>query len=97
MAELENRVNKLEETISALLQHIKDVNHSITSGFEKVDKNFDKVNDKIDALRGRSTSSIETVELKLDDLTSEIKKINEVSGYDDLYANNKGLRIVNKK
>jgi hypothetical protein len=35
------------------------------------------------------------VEVKLDDLTSEIKKINDVSGYDDMFVNNKGLKIVN--
>lgn len=72
MVKLENRVQELENTISSLLKHIQEVNTSIANGFEKVDKNFAIVNDKIDALRGNSTASIETVENKLTDLTVEI-------------------------
>lgn len=74
MAELENRVQEIENTISTFLKHIQEVNSSIANGFEKVDKNFVIVNDKIDALRGNSTSSMETVENKLTDLTAEIQK-----------------------
>lgn len=100
MKNLENRVIKLEGTISTLLQRIKDVNDSITSGFEKVDKNFEALNndiknikEDIKAIRGSSTATLETVEVKLEDLTSEIKKINDVSSYEEIYSN---MKIVGK-
>lgn len=92
MAELENRVQELEKTISTLLKHIQGVNSSIANGFEKVDKNFAIVNDKIDALRGNSTASIETVENKLTDLTVEISKINEVTSYEGIFDN--ALKVI---
>ncbi len=104
MSELENRITSLEESVSALLQGIKDVNHAIVTGFEKVDKNFEAIKEDIKSIRGnvieirgKSKATLETVEISLDNLTTEIKKINDVSGYDDIYANNKGLKIVQGK
>ncbi|WP_256002009.1 MULTISPECIES: hypothetical protein [Pedobacter] len=94
MLEVEKRITALEESVSTLLKHIKDINFAVASGFEKVDKNFETVIEDIKAIRGRSRASLETVEVKLEDLTAEIKKINDVSGYDDIFANNKGLKIV---
>jgi uncharacterized coiled-coil protein SlyX len=94
MSQTEKRITHLEESVSALLKHIKDINFAVASGFEKVDKNFETVIEDIKAIRGRSNATLETVEVKLEDLTVEIKKINDVSGYDDIFANNKGLKIV---
>lgn len=111
MSELDKRITSLEESVSILLQHIKDVNLAIVTGFEKVDKNFEAIKEDIKSIRnnvsdisgnvkdirGKSKATLETVEISLDNLTTEIKKINEVSGYEDIYANNKGLKIVQAK
>ena len=93
MEPLEQRVNELEQTIKLLLQHIKDVNNSIATGFEKIESNFVIVNDKIDALRGNSTATIENVENQLNGLTLEISKINEVTSYEGIFNNT--LKVVN--
>lgn len=99
MENLEKRVTELENTISTLLQHIQNVNHSIANGFEKVekhfedvDKNFAIINRNIDLIKGNSTASLETVENSIVNLTTEISKINDTSGYKDLYANMKVVR-----
>lgn len=105
MDKLEQRVLDLENTISTLIKHIQEVNNSIVVGFGKVDNNFDLINDKIDALQGNSTASIETVEGKIDalhgstklgfsDLKTEISKINDATGYEGMFKNSLGLKIV---
>lgn len=91
---LENRLASLEEKINSLLNHTQEVNASIANGFEKVEKNFEKVNEKIDALRGNSTSTIENVEIKLDDLKTEISKINEVTSYEEMFKNSGSLKAI---
>lgn len=76
------------------MQHIKDVNHSIATGFEKIEGNFSIVNGKIDSLRGNSSTTMEVVENKLDDLKTEIRKINDVTGYAGIISNNTNLKII---
>ncbi|CAM3923106.1 hypothetical protein SAMN06265348_111126 [Pedobacter westerhofensis] len=115
MKPLKQRVTELEKSMSLLVHHMQDINHSIATGFEKLEKNFsiidgnfsiiqrnfsiieDKfntVNGKIDSLRGNSTVTMEIVENKLDDLKAEIIKINDVTGYSEMTANNSNLKIV---
>ena len=86
---LEERVDKLEIAISTLIQNVQEVNSSIAHGFSKVDENFKLINEKIDAIRGGSNASLQTVEGKLTDLTVEISKINEVTNYGGIFDNMK--------
>jgi len=81
MNNLEERIKKLEFTISSLIQNVQEVNLSIAHGFSKVDENFKITNEKIDAIRGGSSSSLHAVEGQLLDLTTEISKINHVTKY----------------
>ncbi|MNT94563.1 hypothetical protein D3C72_2362770 [compost metagenome] len=90
------------------------MNHSIATGFEKVEKHFeyadknfailnrnidlikgdiDLVKGNINLIKGNSTASLETVENSILNLTTEISKINDTSGYEGLYAN---MKIVGK-
>lgn len=94
MEQIEKRVTEIENTLNLLMHHMQDVNHTIATGFEKIENNFIIVNRKIDSLRGNSASSLEIVENKLDDLKTEISKINDVTGYAEMIANHANLKII---
>ena len=105
---MEKRIAKLESTIALLIDYVQQVNKTISGGLNKSDKNFDKItinlkrvqgdlaiiNAKIDKLEGHTSNSLKKVDVKLDDLKTEIKKINSVTGYDDLFQN---LKVVSSK
>jgi len=105
---MEKRIAKLEKTISTLTAYVVGNNNAISEGLSKVNSNFEKItthlkkidaelkiiNAKVDSLDGNTGKNFNKVEVKLDDLKSEIKKIGNVTGYDDLLNN---LKIVNKK
>ena len=95
---LKERVGKLEIAISTLIQNVQKVNSSIAHGFSKVDENFKITNEKVDAIRGGSTSSLHSVEGKLSDLTTEISKINHVTKYGGIFDNMKIVKdnVINK-
>lgn len=98
---MEKRVSDLEKTIASLMEYIKGVNSSISEGFNKSNNNFDKItqhlkkidgsiaiiNAKIDSLDGSTNNNFGKVDVKLDDLKTEISKINNVTGYDELFQN----------
>ncbi len=100
---MEKRVEILEKTITSLTDYIKFTNTNISNGFEKVNANFEKitkhlsqidaelriVNAKIDKLDGNTSTGLGEVHVKLDDLKTEITKINDVTGYDGIFSNMK--------
>ncbi|HMI02786.1 MAG TPA: hypothetical protein VK541_09910 [Pedobacter sp.] len=92
MEQLNLRVTELEKTISLLVENIKDVNQTIAAAFEKVERNFEKTNEKIENLRGSANMGFENVDMQFRDLKEEIKKINDVTGYEGMYSN--ALKIV---
>lgn len=71
------RVGKLEIAISTLVRNINEINSSIANGFSKVDENFKQTNEKIDAIRGGSTSSLHSLDLNFKQVDENFKQVNE--------------------
>jgi len=102
---MENRIQDLENTLSALVGHMRANQATISIVLNKVDGNFEKITNHlnkiesdlqeltkiVESLRGNTDKGFGDVHVKLDDLKTEITKINDVTGYDDLYTN---LRAV---
>lgn len=66
--------------------------NKIDEKFKKIDESFKLTNEKIDSIRGGSTSSLHTVEEQLSNLTTEISKINDVTKYGGIFDN---MKVVN--
>ena len=98
-------LESLQSAISLLSKELKESLEPISNGFKKVDSNFDSIKKeiallnakleiltkKVDQLKGTTNEGLESVGLKLENLTDEISKINTVTQYDDLFKNMKGL------
>ena len=109
MATIEERTAKLESFVEVLANHVVRTHETILQGlekvdenfvilhknFEKVDENFSKIEKSIHSLKGNTSDGFQSVSSKLEDLKSEIKKINEVTRYEDEYAN--FLSIAHKR
>lgn len=118
------RITALDQMMVLHLEHLQNLNHTITDGFKKIDVLQNDVNSlKVDVkgmkgditslkgdvnslkrdvnslkgglklLKGNSTASMETIEVKLSELTLEIRKINEVTQYKGIFDN---LKMVKK-
>lgn len=99
------RIEVLEKSVLAIDAEIKAVGQAITAGFKKTDTNFehivkeiasihrdlDRLNKKVDDLKGDTHDGFEDVGMKLENLTDEIVKIGKVTGYDETFENLKGL------
>lgn len=93
------------------MNYIQVIHQSIGNGFDKSDKNFDKItnsfkllqadlviiNAKIDKLDGNTSKNLKKVDVKLDNLKSEIKKISSVTGYDGIFQNMTVIKKANAK
>lgn len=103
---LEQRVSDLDSKTDTLLDFARAFNEALTNGFEKVNNNFEKItahfnkiekeitviNAKIDSLRAGTDDGLGKVEVKLDDLKTEIQNIHNVTGYKDFIKNEDFLR-----
>jgi len=94
---------KIEKQLGDVNLRVDELQRNTASSFEKMEKSIWKVTDKvdhgllnvedrIDALRGNSITSLESIEIKLDDLKIEISKINDVTSYEGIFENSKGLK-----
>lgn len=91
---MKKRVANLEKSIISLAKDIKEIKIGLSKGFTVIDDNFKKIalsfknvnadleiiTAKINKLQGNTKNSLKKVDGKLDNLTSEIKNINKVSG-----------------
>jgi len=105
---MEKRISDLEQSIISLAKDVKEIKESLLEGFSKTGNNFVKItnrfdtieadlniiNAKVDKLDGNTSNSLKSVDGKLDDLKTEIKKIGNVTGYDHMIANQD---LINKK
>jgi len=82
MGNLETRTGNLETMVTNLGIQIIDLRNDLTG--------------QINAIRGNSTASLETIEIRLADLTKELMKVNEVTSYEGIYENtmriNEGMK-----
>lgn len=104
---MKKRISELEKTIASLIEYTKEVNQSISAGFSKASNNFEIlnkqikkidadliiINAKISKLEGSTNRSLKKVDVKLDNLKTEIKNINKITGYDGMINN---LKVVGK-
>jgi len=84
----------LKNKFDFLANHVKAVNNTVLSVFEQVsshlnviEKKINVLDAKINALEGNTTTGFGKVDFKLDDLKSEIQKINTVTSYSDIFHN----------
>jgi archaellum component FlaC len=77
----------LEKTVASLLSEITSLKESVASGFKKVESNFENLSKKVDDLSSGTTHSLGRVDVKLDSLSDEIKKIGAVTRYESEYEN----------
>jgi len=84
MENLETRMENLETKVENLEIQIIDVRNDLTG--------------QINAIRGNSTASLETIDSRLADLTKELMKVNEVTSYEGIYENtmmiNEGMKSI---
>ena len=87
----EERIEKLEKAVTGIADQLGNIQKSMTTGFEKIEKNFEAL--KGDAAKNFSNvgtkldSLQEEVVTKLDSLQEEISKISDVTGYEEIHAN----------
>lgn len=102
---MEEQIKSLENNINTLSKELVELKELIASSFKKVDSNFNivtsklstlekkvgELNYKIDNLDGNTNKGFNDVGGKIETLTEEIQKISEVTKYDEMYKNQKGL------
>lgn len=93
---MEQRIEKLEKAFQQLTAELSSISGFIVDGFKKVDHNFDSIqsqinslhkkldsaNQKLDKLEGNTIDGFDGVNVKLENLTDEIQKISNVTGYE---------------
>ncbi len=102
---MEERIIKMERLIVALSCELKSLGEVISHGFVKANSNFESIerevgsirrelerlNCKVDQLKGETNDGFGVVGMKLETLTEEITKIGKVTGYEDAIKNAEGL------
>jgi peptidoglycan hydrolase CwlO-like protein len=98
MENVEEKVAKLEKTLSSFVEYTKGVNNTIISVLENMNGQLNNVEGeiqliktKIENLDGHTNKGFGKMDGKLEELKSEIQKINNVTGYKDMFDNMKGL------
>lgn len=98
-------MEKMEEKISAVSTELTRLKELLVIGFQKVDNNFEivkvdftSIQKKLDALtkeveilRGATSEGFDDVGSKIESLTSEITKIGQTTGYDELFTKLKSI------
>ncbi len=102
---MEKRMEAVESSLSELNAKFKELGQAISSGFVKIDHNFEHVvkemtslqreigrlKRKVDLLQGDTNEGFDAVSLKLEDILGEITKIGKVTGYEESFKNMEGL------
>jgi hypothetical protein len=92
--DLEKQISTLAQYTQAVNQLIIDNVTEITSQLKNIQGDIAILNAKVDKIDGNTTKNFKSVDGKLDDMQSELKKIGSVTGYDEMVSN---LKIVNKQ
>ncbi|MBN8666807.1 MAG: hypothetical protein J0M30_04830 [Chitinophagales bacterium] len=98
-------MEKMEEKISAVSTELTRLKELLVISFQKVDNNFEIVKvdftsiqkkretltKEVEILRGATSEGFDDVGSKIESLTSEITKIGQTTGYDELFTNRKSI------
>lgn len=95
---MEERLNKLEDTLTNLVAHVKNthelINEIVTTAnqnFEKIDARLASIETELSKLSGETTSNFSKVGDQLDGIHNELSKINVTTRYEEEFQN---LKIV---
>lgn len=102
---MEEKITSLEQNVITVSKELVALKELIATVLTKVDTNFgvvekklstlekkiNELNFKIDNLDVNTVSGFNEVGNKIESLTEEITKIGTVTGYDEMYKNQKGL------
>ena len=102
---MEKRIEALEGAVSRIESDLTEIRDVISSGFKKMDFNFesivkefklihcriDQLNLKVNELKGDTHEGFIDVGCKLENLTGEIGKIGKVTNYSALFNNLKSI------
>lgn len=95
---MEEKIIALEKNLKEWINFSKDVNNRFISILEEISKQINKIEEdialiktKVDHLDGTTSKSFGKVENKLEELKTELKKINQVTGYEDQVRNQSSL------
>jgi len=85
----EKRINELEKTTASLAAYItiSSVFQKITGHLQKIEKDLAVLTAKVEALDTTTGTSFKDVKGSLEDIKAEISKINDVTGYEDIFKN----------
>ena len=87
LVKMQHDVRELKETVNALKSlFLMSDRHTIKS-FKRIDDNFEVVKKDLEDLKRDSDKSFDEVGNKLDDLHTEVMKIQKVSNYSEEYEN----------
>lgn len=91
---MEDKAKLMEDKIDNLVKLVLDINDNVIEATKKIDDNFeildqkiDRIQKQVDGLHVQSTNGFESVNSSLSDVQQELKKIQKVSNYDDIYKN----------
>lgn len=94
MEELKQKIEKLEQTTSSFIEYTRGVFGTIFEVLEDMNGNLNKMQGdiaamsaKIENIDGNTNKGFGKMHSKMDDLKSEIQKINKVTGYKDILDN----------
>lgn len=91
---MDQQLESLEDKIEAVRKAVVDMNKVMMESFKIADKNFaaieakiNTIDEKIDTLARNSSKEFATVGGKIDQLKTEVIKIQKVSNYPEHYEN----------
>ncbi len=87
VSDLTKTVKALRDFVIIYAKHNAESFIAIDDNFEIVNEKVDAVNKKVDKLIAESSKSFSSVGNQLDDLQTEVKKIQKVSNYSEEYDN----------
>lgn len=98
MENMEEKIAKLEKTVTSFVEYTRGVNTSIITVLEgmnarlhKIEGSISVIETKINILDGTTNQGFVKVDDTLAELKTELQKINNVTGYDDIFKNSKSL------
>lgn len=103
---MEDRIKALESNLKTVSKEFLEIKNLTVSVLNKIDLNFQVLDSKlegleknladlthkVDNLDSHTSTGLNDVGTKIESLTDEISKISKVTGYEDLFLNESGLK-----
>ncbi len=87
MRKLQEQIISIENSIILVIESIKEIKSLMDYRFTLVDERLKEIDSKIDSIKGGSNYTLKSIEIKLEDLSNEVSKINEVTRYQSMFNN----------